>query len=196
MKLRSTIWTIYLFLFLFSSFAFASGHIIIYDTKEGGSEINKLKRYLERNKLKVSLYNKTDQLDKHIENLKRINSSNASCLIALNIDINERENIFIVIPDIKGLTPKPQGRFNFLEEVPGIFEKDAKELAGAIASPFNAKIKTLPLFFAVGVNMPCIFVNMNIKKGNENFFFEKLYSGIQSYLARGEKNERQWETKR
>ena len=188
--------TLLIILFLFSSFAFASGHIIIYETKERTSEINKLKRYLEIKKIKVSLYNKTDQIDKHIENLNKINNSKASLLIAINIDIKEREYLFIAIPDIKGLSPKSQGRFKFLEDIPATYEKDNEELAMTIASPFNAKIKTLPLFYAIGLDMPCIFINMTIKKENENFFFEKLYSGIQSYLTRGEKNERQWETKR
>ncbi len=186
---------LWLFLFLFSSFALASNHIIIYGTTEKFGEIIQLKRYLEKNRLKVSLYTKVDQLDRHMENLNRMNNSNASFLIGLNMEVGEKEEFFIAVPDTKGLSQTPQGRFYFLEEVPGIYEKENEELAMAIASPFNARIKTLPLFYAVGLNMPCIFISMTVKKENVNFAFERLYSGIQSYLTRGEGNERQRKTK-
>lgn len=179
-----------LFLFIFSFHIFASDHIIVYNTSDRFAEINLLKRYLEKNKLKVSVYSKVDSMERHIDNLNKINNSNASFLIALNIELEDKEEFYIAIPDIKGMPSKAQGRFNFIEEIPVKYEKDFKELAMAVASSFNTKIKTMPIFCAVGLEMPCIFVSITTKKDNMNMAFERLYGGIKSYLTRGEKNER------
>ncbi|MCX7966293.1 MAG: hypothetical protein N2596_06685 [Syntrophorhabdaceae bacterium] len=181
---------LYTFLFVFCTFAFASEHIIIYAASERLTEINQLKRYLEKNKIKVGIYNRTDRLDKHMENLNKINNSGASFLIVLNFEIDEREDFFIAVPDTKDLPSKPTGRFNFIEDLPHIYEKASRELATSIASSFNAKIKTLPLFYAVGLNMPCVFVSITTKKDFINNAFEKFYSGLKNYFTRGEKDER------
>lgn len=180
-----------LLVFLYSS-AFASEHIVFYAIGEKKvSEFNMLKRYFEKKRFKVSMFNMTNDIEEHLNNINRINSLKANMFIAFNFDFVDNEGCFIAI-----FTPSVNpGRFNTIEEVPGVHGADSRILAGSIASFFNVRVKELPLFPLIGVDMPGVFVNIQTQKDKINIIFEKLYSGIENYLKKGKQDERQGKAK-
>jgi len=176
-----------LILFFLHTSVFAAENIVFYLIGEQkASEINTIKRYFEKKKFKVNIFSLVGQVDRHLDNINKINSLKASMLIAFNIEITDSEGCFIAIynPPIK------PGRFKAIEEAPGFYGAESKNLAGAIASSFNVRVKEIPLFPLIGLDMPSVFVNIQTHKDGINLAFDKLYSGIENYLKRGKKDER------
>ncbi|MCX8111120.1 MAG: hypothetical protein N3D15_07710 [Syntrophorhabdaceae bacterium] len=181
----------YLSLVLILSFVylpvFASEHIIFYIVGEKRTpETDAAKRYLEKKGLKVSAYPVTNSIEKHIENINRMNNQKARMLIALNIEVSENEGCFVAVSNAK----KVSGLFQAIEDLPGVYGADSRELAGSIASSFNVKVKELPLFPLIGADMPGVLVYVMTKKDGINIALERLYAGIDNYLKRGRRDER------
>jgi hypothetical protein len=86
---------------------------------------------------------------------------------------------------------RTQRKGNLLEidEVPAAYDADSEELARAIAAPFGKKIKRLPLFVFLGIDMPGTFLRIDCPKDKTGDIFNRLNEGIQKYLKRGVKNE-------
>ncbi len=176
-----------LILFFLHTHVFAAENIVFYMIGEQkASDINMIKRYFEKKKFKVNMFNLAGQMEKHLDNINKINSLKASMLIALNLQMADNEGCFIAIysPSIK------PGIFKAIEEAPGFHGAESKALAGAIASSFNIRVKEMPLLPLIGVDMPSVFMNIQTNKDRINIAFDKLYSGIENYLKRGKKDER------
>lgn len=166
---------------------FASEHIVLYTIGEKKTpETDAAKRYLEKKGFKISIYPLKNTLERHIENINKINNQKASMLIALNIEVSDDEGCFVAVSDAK----KTTGIFQAIEDIPGIHGESSRELASSIASSFSVKVKELPLFPLIGADMPGVFVYIMTKKDAVNIALERLYVGIDSYLKRGKRNER------
>ncbi len=146
---------------------------------------NGLKKYLVGKGYGVILYQGTDNIDQQISNANKITKEKAAVFLVVELAPSEKENIFIAIPNAK----RGKGKILEIDEIPAVYSTESEELALSLASSFNVKIKRLPLFAFLGIDMPGAFLKVYCPKEKTRETFSKLNEGLQKYLARGEKDE-------
>lgn len=187
-KVTSRIGLLALLLLFFPVFCSHGGeHIVLY--RLGMKEPvawDQLRRYLGAKGYKISMYDGPDNIEKHVENVNKINKLKASALIAMDFGAGEKNQIIVAVT-----TPK-KGRGNILaiEEMPALYANESRELATSLASVFNKGVKEFPLFPLLGVDMPGVFLKIGYTPDTTNEVFEKLHEGMQRYFQRGMKDER------
>jgi len=148
-------------------------------------EWNQLKRHLNGKGYRVSIYEGTDSLEKHLQNVNRINREKASLLLAMSLALGDTDAVLVAVSDARPGT----GRFLAIEEIPAAHEAASKELAVQVAMVFKTQMKRLPLFPLLGVDMPGIFLGVECTKERTTEVFDRLYEGLQKYFARSRENE-------
>jgi hypothetical protein len=133
----------------------------------------------------VSIYEGADNLEKQILNANKIGKERAVIFLAVELVPSEKAGIFVAISNTK----KGKGAILEIDEVPAAHSADSEELALSIAAPFNAKIKRLPLFVFLGIDMPGVFLKIDCPNDRTGDIFNKLNEGLQKYLDRGAKDE-------
>jgi hypothetical protein len=145
-----------------------------------------LRKYLGTKGYKISMYDGTDNIEKHVENVNKINKLKASVLIAMDFGAGEKNQIIVAVTTPK----KGKGNILAIEEIPALYANESRELATSLASVFNKGVKEFPLFPLLGVDMPGVFLKIGYTPDKTNEVFEKLHEGMQKYFKRGMKDER------
>ena len=168
-------------------YSFAGEHIVLYSAGEKDQAAwSLLKKYFDSKGYNVSIYEKTETLEKHLANVKRINRKNALLMLALDFRIAEKNDVFVAVSDAK----KGKGKLLTIEEVPAQHIEDSMELAKYIASTFGKTVKGLPLFPLLGVDIPALFLRMECTNEKAGEMLDKLNDCLQKYFKRGTKNEK------
>ena len=144
-----------------------------------------LKKYFTGKGYGVSIYEGADSIEKQIQNANKISKEKAVVFLAVELVQSEKEGIFIAISNTK----KGKGSILEIDEVPAVHGTDSEDLALFIAAPFGAKIKRLPLFAFLGIDMPGTFLKINCPRDRTGEILNRLNEGLQKYLNRGVKNE-------
>jgi hypothetical protein len=144
-----------------------------------------LKTYFTGKGYGVSIYEGADSLEKQIQNANKIDKEKAAIFLAIELVPSEKGSIFVAISKTK----RAKGNILEIDEVPAAHSKDSEELALSIAAPFGIKIKRLPLFAFLGIDMPGAFLKIDCPKDKTGEIFNKLNEGLQKYLNRGVKDE-------
>lgn len=176
-----------LFLFFPVFCSHGGEHIVLY--RLGMKEPvawDQLRRYLGAKGYKISMYDVPDNIEKHVENVNKINKLKASALFAMDLGAGEKNQIIVAVTTTK----KGKGNILAIEEIPALYANESRELATSLASVFNKGVKEFPLFPLQGVDMPGVFLKISYTPDKTNEVFEKLHEGIQKYFKRGMKDER------
>jgi hypothetical protein len=144
-----------------------------------------LKKYFTGKGYGVSIYEGADNIEKQIQNANKINKEKAAVFLAVELVPSEKEGIFVAISKAK----KGKGSILEIDEVPAAHSGDSEELALSLAAPFGVKIKRLPLFALLGVDVPGAFLKIDCPKDRLGEIFNKLNEGLQKYLNRGVQDE-------
>jgi len=187
-KITSRIVLLVLLFLFFPVFCSHGGeHIVLYrlGIKEPVAW-DQLRRYLGAKGYKISMYDVPDNIEKHVENVNKINKLKASALFAMDFDAGEKNQIIVAVTTTK----KGKGNILAIEEIPALYANESRELATSLASVFNKGVKEFPLFPLQGVDMPSVFLKIGYTPDKTNEVFEKLHEGIQKYFKRGMKDER------
>jgi hypothetical protein len=162
-------------------------NIVFYQVGERDPALwNGLKKYFVNKGYGVSIYEGTNTLEKQIQNANKINKEKAALLLAVEMIPSEKEDIFVAISNAK----KGKGAILEIDEVPATHGTDSEDLATFIAAPFTKKVKRLPLFVFLGIDLPQVFLRINCLADQPGAAFDKLNNGIQNYLKRGATNEK------
>ena len=178
-----------MFIFIFGSVFYSHGaeHIVLYRL---GAQDNiawdQLKRYLGAKGYRISIYDGTDNIDKHVETVNKINKLKAAVFLAMDFGGGEKNQIMVAITTAK----KGKGTILAIDEVPALYANESRELASSLASAFNKGIKEFPLFPLLGVDMPGIFLKITFTPDKTLEVLNKLHEGMQAYYKRGIKDER------
>ena len=187
-KVTSRIVLLVLLFLFFPVFCSHGGeHIVLY--RLGMKEPvawDQLRRYLGAKGYKISMYDVPDNIEKHVENVNKINKLKASALFAMDLGAGEKNQIIVAVTTTK----KGKGNILAIEEIPALYANESRELATSLASVFNKGVKEFPLFPLQGVDMPGVFLKIGYTPDKTNEVFEKLHEGIQKYFKRGMKDER------
>ncbi len=146
---------------------------------------NGLRKYLLARGFGVSVYEGADTIEKQIQNANKINKEKAALLLVVELIPSDNRTAMFAISDAK----KPKGLIVQIDEVPGVHISRSEELAAALAEPYGKKVKRLPLFALLGIDMPGLFIGLDWPRDKMGEAFDKLYEGIQNYLKRGVQNE-------
>jgi len=146
---------------------------------------NSLSKYLSDRRYVVNMYDATDTIERQIDMANRVNRQKSLFVIVLQLVPSDRTDAFIAVSDLR----KGKGRFLDIEEVSGLHGPSSRELGTAIASRFQKDVMEVSLFPLLGINMPGVFVRLDLSSDRPVETFEKLHEGIQDYLKRGTKDE-------
>jgi hypothetical protein len=161
-------------------------HVVFYRLGEKDPDAwNLLRKYFQAKGYSLTVYEGTSNLDRHIENVNKINRGTPGLFVALDFRIGDRNSVMVAVTGAK----RERGSILSIEEVPAVHEIQSRECARSVAESFQKGPKELSLFPLLGVDMPGIFVKMECTREKISETFEAFYGGLQRYFARGTKNE-------
>jgi hypothetical protein len=162
-------------------------HVVLYrfGTKDP-APWEQLRRYLTAKGFRISMFDGPDSLEKQIENVNKINKLKASILLAVDLNIGAKNQILVAMT----ISRRGKGNFLAIDEVPGEYANESRDLAGFMGSAFKVNAKELPLFPLLGVDMPGIYLKVDCTPDKTTEVFDKLNNGLQMYYKRGTKDER------
>jgi hypothetical protein len=161
--------------------AHAAGHnIVFYRIGDSGQEAwTLLKVYFEGKGYGVTIVQGETVIEKHVEKVNRINRGPGGVFLAMELIPDELSRVMVAESDAKG----GEGRFLAIDEIPARFAHESDRLASDVAAPFNVKVKHLPLFPLLGVNMPGIVVKLEFSEGETTDVIAKLFRGVETYFS-------------
>ncbi|OPY75347.1 MAG: hypothetical protein A4E64_01926 [Syntrophorhabdus sp. PtaU1.Bin058] len=176
----------YLFVILICLFSFSYSYadeqfVICRMGEKDQAAWNMFRKYFSAKGYSMSYYDGADNLDKHIENVNRINRSNGTVFLAIDLVMGGTGSVLVAVTNAK----RGKGVIPNIDEVPAIHINNSMELATMVAAPFNKKIKKMPLFMLLGVDMPGIFLRLESPKDKMGEMFDRLHEGLQKYVKRG-----------
>lgn len=148
---------------------------------------NAFKRHLTGKGFAVSVYDSPESMEKQVETANRVNREKAAFMLVVELVPSERFDAFVAVSDAR----KGKGLIVNADEVPGSHVARSTELGSSIAAQFQRKVKSIPLFMLLGIDMPGVFVRLEVPKGKPAEAFDKLYDGMMNYMKRGNKDERE-----
>jgi len=161
--------------------AYAAGdRIVFYRIGESGREAwTRLTQYFEGKGYGVTVVQGELVIEKHVEKVNRINRGPGGVFLAMELIPDGKSHVMVAESDAKG----GEGRFLAIDEIPARFAPESDKLAAHVAAPFNVKVKHLPLFPLLGVNMPGIVVKLEFGEGETADVIAKLSRGVETYFS-------------
>jgi hypothetical protein len=138
-----------------------------------------LRQYFEGKGYQVTFYQGEATIERHVEKVNGFNRGPGRAFVAVELIPAARTHIMVAMTDAK----KGEGRFLTVDQIPEQFAGESEKLAGFVAGAFKVKVKHLPLFPLLGVNMPGVFVRMQFKEDEFEDRVKKLYGGIERYFT-------------
>lgn len=162
-------------------------HIVLYrlGIKDAASW-EQLRRYLGAKGYRVSMFDGSDNIEKHVENVNKINKLKASVLVAMEFGMGDQNRTVVAVTAAK----KGKGNILAIDETPALYANESRELATSLASVFGKGIKEIPLFPFLGVDIPGVYMRIDYTPDKTNEVLEKFHEGMQRYFKRGKSNER------
>jgi hypothetical protein len=162
--------------------SYGGEHVVLYQVGEKDPVASALlKKYLAGKGYRVSVFDGTDNIEKHVELANKINKLKASLLLAVEFGFGEEEAIVIAVTDAK----KKSGQVLAIQDVPAVHSVGSKEFAGLVAGAFNKKVLELPLFPLLGIDMPGVFMGIACQKEKANEVLAKVVDSMQKYFGKG-----------
>jgi hypothetical protein len=175
-----------LLIFILFSSSYAGESIPLYCAGEKDqASWNFLKKYFDGKGYNVTIYEKTDNLEKHLENANKINKTGASLMLVMDFRMGEKNDVFAAVTNAK----KGKGRILAIDEIPGQYVDISAEVAGCVATPYRRTVKELPLFPLLGVDMPALFLRIECTKEKADEMLNVVNDCLQKYFQRGKKDE-------
>ena len=182
-----------LFLFAISIPAFAADRIVLCRAGQTDDAMwNSAKKYFAGKGFSVAAYDQARSIEKQIESANKINKEKALFMLVLEIATSDQLDAFVAITDAK----KVKGLILNADEVPGTHAARSETLGSSIAARFQKKVKPAPLFMFLGIDLPAVFVRINVPKDRSAEAFDKLYDGMLNFTKRGNKDEREFKGER
>jgi hypothetical protein len=169
----------------------AAEHIILSRAGTGDDAMwNSFRKYLAGKGFTMSVYNTPDSMEKQVETANRVNKEKAIFMLSVELVPSDGTDAFIAVSNAK----KGKGLILNVDEVPGSHASRSGELASSIAAAFQRKVKAIPLFMFLGIDMPGALVRLEVEKTRPGDAFDKLHEGLLNYMKRGkDERERQGE---
>jgi hypothetical protein len=154
--------------------------IVLCRIGEGPPEAwSSLKTLFESKGYQVTFYQNEATIERHVEKVNGLNRLGAKAFLAVELVPAARSHVLVAMTDAR----KGEGRFLTIDEIPDTFSKESERLARSVAGQFKVKVKRLPLFPLLGVNMPGVFIRMEFKEGEFEDGVNKIETGVERYFT-------------
>jgi len=169
----------------------ATEHIVLYRAGATDDAMWKdFRKYLAGKGFTMGVHDAPVSMEKQIETANRVNKEKALFMLAVELVSSDRTDAFIAVSNAR----KGKGLILNVDEVPGSHADRSGELASFIAAAFQRKVRAIPLFMFLGMDMPCVFVRLEMEKTRPADAFGRLHEGLLNYMKRGrDERERQGE---
>lgn len=175
--------TLFMAILLLASSSAAPGAeriVVLYRMTDGNQPAwEAIRQQLETKGYGVIVYQGEVDIEKHLEKVNRINRGPAAICLALDMITKDKPRTMVIEPEEK----KGEGRFLAIDEIPGQFTDESRRLASDVGDAFQVKVKKLPLFPLLGVNMPGAFVRIESREDGFNDAIAKTCAGIDKYFS-------------
>jgi hypothetical protein len=138
-----------------------------------------LKAYFEGKGYQVASYQGETTIERHVEKVNGLNRGPGAVFLAVELIPAARTYVLVAMTDAK----KGEGRFLAIDEIPERFSGESERLARSVAGQFKVKVKRLPLFSLLGVNMPGVFIRIESKEGEFGDGVDKIGTGVERYFT-------------
>ncbi len=122
MRIKTFILTV-IFVFVPVFYSYGAEHIVLY--RLGSRETvawDQLKRYLGAKGYRISIYDGTDNIEKHVEIVNKINKLKAAAIFAMDFGVGEKNQIMVAITTAK----KGKGAILAIDEVPALYANESR----------------------------------------------------------------------
>lgn len=186
----------------------ADGFVVCQASDKEPSLWTAFKDFFKEKGYDVTVYPAEATLEKHMEKIPRINRG-GKFLLVMEMGIGEETRVLVAMTDQErpdtgpraetgappgsAKTPPDWGgtnRFVAIDDLPMKHAGESKRLAEAVAAPFKQKVKRMPLFPLLGVDMPGVFLRLECSQEKVREALGILHGSIQSYLRRDVAHER------
>lgn len=128
-------------------------------------------------------------IDRHMERINRINASSPGVFVGVEFVFGEGRQAMVAMAELSregpgGLSSEYGGNQRLLwrvDELPAKHEAQSRRLAELVAAQFHVKAKRMPLFPALGIDMPGIFVSIECRKEDARSLLATLDQALQKY---------------
>ena len=158
----------------------AARNIVFYRIGDTGQVVwTVLKVYFEDKGYGVTIVQGETVIEKHAEKVSRINRGPGDIFLALELIPDTLSRVMVAESNARG----GEGRILAIDEIPARFARESDRLAADVAGQFNVRVKRLPLFPLLGVNMPGIVVKLEFSEGQTADVMAKLSRGVETYFS-------------
>jgi hypothetical protein len=173
--------------------AFAAERIVLVRAGETDDALwGSAKKYFSGKGFNVITCDQQRTIEKQVETANRINKEKARFVLALDIVASDHSDAYVAVSDAK----KAKGYVLNADEVPGTHVLASRELGSSIAARFQKKVKSAPLFMFLGMDLPAVFVRLDVPRGRPEESFDKLYDGLMNFTKKGSDDERERKAER
>lgn len=178
---------------VFCTSCYAEDNLIFYNTgKRDSVAWGVLKEYFSSKNYALSFFQGDGAIERHLEKVNRINTFKLGAFVAVEFTFGYEKHVMVAIAEYgkggeAGKKKEFDGRGRLLwgvEELPARHEAQSKRLAELVAAPLQVKVKRVPLFPLLGVDMPGVFVSVQCRKEEARSLLTMLDSALQKYFRR------------
>lgn len=182
-----------LFVAIFLSSCYAEDNLVFYNAgKRDPAAWNALRAFFSSRNYALSFYQGDGVIERHLEKANRINALKSGAFVGIEFLFGEEKRVMIAMAD-SGTAGQTNGRTELegrrrllwaVDELPAKHEAQSKRLAELVAAQFGVRVKKIPLFPLVGVDMPGIFVSIQCTKEEASSLLALLDAALQKYYRR------------
>ncbi len=166
------------------SVAEARDNVILIQTGTQDAALwNGLKRFLTVQGYGISSYEAAATIEQQIQNANRINKEKNAVLLLLELVVSSTEGVFIAVPQAN----KGKGKILEIDEVQSVQTTSSEALAGIMTEQFGSRVRKVPLFSSIGIDMPAVFLRIDCPREKTREVYQKLADGLRKYFDRSDK---------
>jgi len=179
----------------------ADGFVVYQVSDKEPSAWSAFKVFFKEKGYDVTMHQAEATLGKHVEKVPRINRSGGKFLLVMEMSYGEETRVLVAMTDQGRPGDGPRGetggssgnaktspdwgsmnRFVAIDYLLAKHAGESKRLAESVAAPFKQKVRRVPLFPLLGVDMPGIFIHLECSQEKVREALGLLHASIQTYL--------------
>jgi hypothetical protein len=179
---------------IFSTSCYAEDNLVFYNAgKRDPAAWGLLKEYFSSKNYALSFYQGDGSLEHHLDRVNRINVIKSGVFVGIEFTFGDQRRAMVATAEFgkdreAAQNKESEDRKRLLwavEELPAKHEAESQRLAELVAVPFQVKVKRMPLFPLLGVDMPGLFVSIQCKKEDARSLLTMLDGALQKYFKKG-----------
>ena len=170
---------------------YGENNLVLYNAgKKDPAAWNILKEYFSSKNYSTLFLQSDGVIERHLERANRVNAIKSGAFVAVEFTFGDEKRVLVAVPETTkdgngGLRGEPDGQLVWpVEELPARHQAQSRRLAELIAAPFQVKVKKIPLFPLLGIDMPGVLLAVQCKRDEARSVLTALDQALQKYYRR------------